>query len=118
MPDVRSGFHGEIAYTFEDSGFNTDPSDTTFKVLGSNATLDTFEGSKEAVRVFNSGRVPAEVVEQVFDGAWSVTCQLSEPPWWLASIFGQPASTQVVDVYDHVYSIDDGNDPIVIPSKS
>jgi len=109
---ARSGQHAGLGYCFEDNGFDTEPTDTTIKVFGSNATLDTFEGSKEAVRVFNNGRVPAEVVEQVFDGSWSVTCQLSEPPWWLAGLFGQPTSTQIVDVYDHEYAIGNGNDPV------
>lgn len=113
MPDSRAGHHGDVVYTFEDAGFDTSPNDTTFKNFGSNATLDTYEGSHEAVRVFNADRKAAEIIRQNFDGAWSVTCDLGPPPWWLAAIFGQPTSTNVTGaLYDYDYDLANGNDPV------
>lgn len=112
MSDVRAGHHGNVSYVFEDNGFDTDPTDTTFKAFGGNATLDTFEGSHEAVRVFNADRTAADIVRQVFDGAWSVTHEITDPLWYLSTIFGQPVSTEVVEgVYEHEYRIDNNNDP-------
>jgi hypothetical protein len=114
MPKTKSGHHGDVVYAFEDNGFDTDPTDTTFKNFGGNVTLDTYDGSKEAVRVFNADRKSAEIIEQVFDGAWSVSLDLgATPPWWLAGLYGQPASSEIsTGFYEHSYSIDNSNDPI------
>jgi len=113
MSVSRAGHHGDVGFVFEDNGFDTDPADTSIKPFGSNATLDTFDGSREAVRVFNTDRVAADIVRQVFDGAWSVTHQLSEPLWYVAGILGQPVTTEVMTgLYEHVYSIGNGNDPV------
>jgi len=113
MGDSRAGHHGDVTYCFEDNGFDTDPSDTEQKIFGSNAVLDTFDGSHEAVRVFNADRKAAEIIEQVFDGSWTVTCDLGEPPWWLAGIFGQPTSTNVSgSLYEYTYDLSNATDPI------
>lgn len=112
-PDTRAGHHGDVVYVFEDNGFDSSPSDSTFKNFGSNATMDTFEGSHEAVRVFNADREAANIIRQNFDGAWSVTCDLGDPPWWLAAIFGQPTATVVSDpLYDFDYDFTNSNDPV------
>jgi len=110
----RGGHHGDVTYVFEDQGFNTAPNDTTFKNFGGNATLDTFEGSHNAVRVFNAERRAAEVIEQNFSGSWSLTLEgFTEPPWWLAALFGQPTSTNVAgNLYDHEYAVETSNDPV------
>lgn len=113
MPSTRAGHHGDAVYVFEDNGFDSSPSDTTFKVFGSDATLDTYDGSHNAARVFNADRKAAEIVEQLFDGSWSVTFDLSEPPWWLAGVFGQPSSSPISgSLYDHTYSLANDNDPV------
>lgn len=113
-PDARGGHHGDVSYVFEDAGFNSAPNDTNFKNFGGNATVDTQEGSHNAVRVFNADRHAAEVIEQTFSGSWSITLDgFTEPPWWLAGLFGQPTSTEVsTGLYDHEYTLDNGNDPI------
>jgi len=110
----RGGHHADVSYTFEDNGFDSSPNDTTFKNFGGNATLDTFEGSHNAVRVFNAERRAAEVIEQNFSGSWSVTCEgFTEPPWWLAGLFGQPSSSNVAGaLYDHTYEVETSNDPV------
>ena len=114
MTQSRGGHHGDVAYVFEDAGFDTEPTDTEFKNFGGNATLDTFDGSHNAVRVFNADRKAAEVIEQTFDGSWSVTISgLTEPPWWLAALFGQPTTTNISgSLYEHVYGIETSNEPI------
>jgi len=112
MGDARGGHHGDVVYKFEDNGFDNAPNDSTFKVFGSDATLDTFEGSRQAVRVFNADRYAAEIVEQVFDGAWSVTFDLSEPPWWLQAVYGSPTSTEITTgLYEYTYNLQSGGDP-------
>jgi len=106
MVDVRAGHHGDVGYTFEDAGYDTEPNDTDVKVFGSNA-------SYQAVRVYNASRTAAEIIEQNFDGGWGVTFELSEPPWWLAGVFGQPSSTNVSGaLYDYTYDLSNGNDPV------
>ena len=110
---AKSGNHGDVVYRFEDNGFKEPEADTEFKVFGGNATLDTYEGSHEAVRVFNADRYAAEVVEQVFDGAWSVSGQLgAEPPWWFQAVWGSPTVTEVDgDLHEFEYALDSGGDP-------
>lgn len=113
MPQVRAGHHGDLVYVFEDAGFDTAPTDTTPKVFGSNLTMDTFEGGHQAARKYNAGRRAAEIIEQNFDGAWGASFELSEPPWWLAGVFGQPTSTLVSGaLYDYTFGLDNGNDPV------
>ncbi|AFH22459.1 hypothetical protein OSG_eHP27_00035 [environmental Halophage eHP-27] len=113
MPDVRSGFHGDITYVFEDAGYNQTPTDNTFKGFGSNATMDTFEGGRQAERKYNASRRAAEIIAQNFDGGWGVSFELSEPPWWLAGIYGQPSTSNPVgNQYEHTYDLDNGNDPV------
>jgi hypothetical protein len=113
MPDTRSGHHGNVSYVFEDAGFDTEPTDTTFKGFGGNATLDTFEGSHEAVRVFNAERTAADIVKQVFDGAWSVTHEIVDPLWYLAGIYGQPSTSNPAgEQYVHTYDLANDADPV------
>lgn len=116
MPDTRSGFHGDIAYVFEDSGsFNqtgTAPTDQEYKPFGSNATMDTFEGGRTAERKYNASRTAAQIISQNFDGGWGVSFELSEPPWWLAGIYGNPTTANPVgSQYEHTYDLSNGNDP-------
>jgi len=114
MSVSRGGHHADVAYVFEDAGFNQPPSDSTFKNFGGNATLDTFEGSHNAVRVFNAERRAAEIIEQNFSGSWSLTLDgFTEPPWWLAGLLGQPSSSNVAgDLYDHQYAVETDTDPV------
>lgn len=113
MTESRSGHHGDVCYVFEDAGYDTTPNDTNFKTFGSNAVVDTFEAARQAERKFNAGRRAVEIIRQNFDGGWGVTFELSEPPWWLAGIFGQPATTNVAgNQYEHDYDLDNGNDPV------
>lgn len=108
----KAGHHGDVLYKFEDNGFAASPTDSTWKVWGGNTVMETFDGSHQAVRVFNADRQAAEIVKQVFDGAWSISGEITEPPWWLQGIFGSPVSTNVSGaLYDHEYSLSNGGDP-------
>jgi hypothetical protein len=108
---ARAGHHADVLYDHEPS-FDSAPSSPSPKVFGSNVTMDTFEGSHEAVRIFNAERDAADIIEQIFDGAWSVTGELSEPPWWLGTVWGSPVSTEITSpTYEHDYSLDSGGDP-------
>lgn len=113
-PQSRAGYHGNVAYCFEDGGFDSAPTDSTFKGFGGNATLDTFDGSHQAVRVFNADRKAAEIIEQTFDGSWSITTEgFTEPPWWLAALYGQPTTDNPAgSQYTHTYDLSNGNDPV------
>lgn len=108
---AKGGAHGDVVYKFEDNGFASSPTDTSFKGFGGNVSMDTFEGSHEAVRVFNADRKAAEIIEQVFDGSWSITGELgAEPPWWFQAIWGSP-TTSGTGPYTHTYSLSSGGDP-------
>lgn len=107
----RAGHHGDVAYVFEDNGFDSAPTDEVFKNFGGNATSETLEGSHEAVRVFNADRRAAQIVRQVFDGAWSVTHEVTEPMWYLSGIFGPPATSGSSAPFTHLYDLDNNNDP-------
>lgn len=88
----RSGRHAGIAYYYEDAGFKAAPNDTTAKTFGANPTMDTKEGSHNAVRVFNpQSREAAQIIEQNFDGSWSVTFELTNP-WWIRAVVADPGS--------------------------
>ena len=114
MGNARSGQHADVLYDTEPS-FDTAPSSPDPIPFGSNVTMDTYEGSHEAVRIFNADRRAADIIEQVFDGAWSITGELSEPPWWLNTVLGAPDSAEVVaPTYDHTYGLDNGGDPTSI----
>lgn len=114
MVDVRKGHHGDICYTFEDAGFDTDPTDTTFKAFGGNTTMDTFEGGRQAQREYNASRTAAEIIRNNFDGGWGVSFDLGAfPPWWVAAIYGQPTTANPVGMqYEHTYDLANGNDPV------
>lgn len=111
----RSGHHGDFVYVFEDNGFDSSPSDTTTKTFGSDLTMDTFEGGRQAERKYNASREAAEVIAQNFDGGWGVSFNINTPPWWLAAIFGQPTSSNVSgSLYDYTYDLDNNNDPVTL----
>lgn len=87
------GHDFRLWYKHEDNGFNQDPADDDPKPFGYNAQGDQFEGSNQAVQVFEpNSRVPADIVRRLFDGAWAVSFVYTNP-WWLNSIYGTPSTT-------------------------
>lgn len=115
MPPARSGRHAGLLYYWEDAGFKLTPNDTDAKPFGANATLDTREGSHNAVRVFNpQSREAAQIIEQNFSGSFTVSFELTNP-WWLGAVISPATSSGVdtdgdgtADYYEHTF---DGDDP-------
>jgi len=74
--------------------------------------MDTFEGGRQAERKYNASRTAAQIIAQNFDGGWGVSFELSEPPWWLAGIYGDPStSNPTAEQYEHLYDLANGNTP-------
>jgi hypothetical protein len=79
-------------YLHEDNGFNSPPNDSTYKAFGADARVTQAEGSNQAIQVFEPGnRVPIDIVERLFDGAFSVEFTYTNP-WWLNFLFGAPST--------------------------
>jgi hypothetical protein len=77
----------------EDNGFASSPTDTNEKPWGADATYDTARGSNQALQVFEFGsRIPVDIVEQLFDGRWSVSFNYTNP-WWMYLFYGSPSQT-------------------------
>lgn len=96
-------------FLHEDNGFSSSPNDTDHKPFGADATFDSAEGSNNAQQVFAPGsRAPIDIVEQVFQGSWSVSFSYTNP-WWLNWFFGSPSQT---DNNDGSYTYDwSGEEP-------
>lgn len=98
MP-ASTGADTRVSYVWENDGSgNPDfatasPSDSDYKPFGADATMNTLEGRNNAVRVFEpSSREAAEVIEQAFEGAFSVEFTLTNP-WWLRGVVDNSVST-------------------------
>lgn len=103
---VSQGHDFRLHYLREDNGFASSPNDSTPKTWGADARLETAEGSNNARQVFEpASRTPTDIVEQTFDGSWSVTFSYTNP-WWLYLLFGPPSTTENINDgnYDHTYS--------------
>lgn len=91
MP-ATAGHDVLLAYDWEDS-FRTAPGSADKKPWGHNATLDTKEGSNEAVRLFEPGDPEAiDAIEQQFAGSWSVSFVLTNP-WFFRAIIDAATSS-------------------------
>jgi len=105
-----AGHQTTLSYVHEDAGFNSSPDDTDNKPFGYDATLSTFDGSHNAVRVFDpNSREAARVVEQEFAGSFTVDFTLANP-WFFQAIFGEP-STSGSGPYTHTYGDGTGGAP-------
>lgn len=105
MSNVLTGADVPVYFKHEDAGFNSSPNDSTNKAFGANATLDQAEGSNNAVEVMEPAtKTPVDIIEQAFEGRWSVTFDYTNP-WWLSFLFGAPTTTDESDgSYTHTYS--------------
>lgn len=91
MPSA-TGHDTRLVYLWEDDGeFNQavgTPSDEEHKTLGANISVNTLEGSNNALRVFDpNSREASEIIEQNFDGSISVEFTLTNP-WWIQAVLG------------------------------
>lgn len=98
-----TGADTRVTYLWEDNGYLQTPNDSTDKTFGANARLTVAEGSRAAVQVVDPGSdLPADTIEQMFDGAWGVQFELTNA-YWLRFIFGAPTTTGS-GPYTHTYS--------------
>lgn len=109
---VITGKDTSLVYLWEDH-FDQDPDAVTDDItmdmftFGANVTLGTNEGANNAERQFRPGSRQAEyILEQQFDGSWSVDFTLTNP-WFLRSMFGTPTSEPDNDTepteYEHTF---------------
>lgn len=98
MP-VAAGHEVRASYVWEDDGSGnpdfatSSPDDTDDKPFGSDPTFDSMEGSNQAVRVFDpNDRKAREAIEQMFDGSWSITFNLTNP-WFIRAVIDNNVST-------------------------
>lgn len=109
MSNVTTGSDVRVHLLHEDNGFNASPSDSTAKPLGGNPSVDQAEGTNNAVEVMEPAtKTPVDIIEQAFEGAWSVTFEYTNP-WWLNWVLGVPTSVDNADG-SYTYTFDDAND--------
>lgn len=108
MP-APTGAHTTLWYYWEeDSSSNPDfgvgagTNDSDSKPFGGNAKLNQFEGSNNAVDIFEpNSREMAQLIAQHFDGAFSVDFEWTNP-WWLKGLIS--ASDGGTDNGDGTYT--------------
>lgn len=84
MP-ASTGAHTRLHYDYE-SSFASGASSYSAIPFGSNATMDTLEGSHQAARVFEpDSREAAQIIEQLFDGSFTVSFELTNG-WWIRAV--------------------------------
>lgn len=85
MSPAFTGAKAIGAYRIEDS-FNGGAGGNTFETFGRNVSVDTFEGVNNGVELFEfCQRSPTQVVEQSFEGSFSVSFVLST--WSFLDLF-------------------------------
>lgn len=111
MP-AAAGHHARLSYLWEDDAsgnpdFATDdPTDSTYKTFGADVTMNTLEGSNNAVRAFNpNSRDAARIIEQNFEGSWGVEFNLTNP-WWLSGLLHNGVSSSGTSPTTHTWSGD------------
>ena len=93
MTDASAGHEFTGYFLHEDNGFNSSPNDSDPKVFGAEQRLEQAEGSNNATEVMMpASKTPVDVIEQAFNGAWSVSFTYTNP-WWLNFIAGAPSTT-------------------------
>ena len=107
MPPT-AGHDIRLSYLWEDDGsgdpdfMTASPDDSDNKPFGSDARLTTREGSNNAVRTFDpNSREAREIIEQEFEGSWSVEFTLTNP-WWVKGVIAD-ASSSGTDPTTHTY---------------
>jgi len=116
MP-APTGAHTTLWYYWEltddaiDFGVGDDTEDDEPKPFGGNATLTQFEGSNNAVDIFEpNSREIAQLIAQHFDGSFSVDFEWTNP-WWLQAVISE--ATETVDNEDGTYTHKfEGNIPL------
>lgn len=104
-----TGAHTHVNLLWEDNGFASAPNDSDHKNPGHNTQLRTAEGNNQVREVLQPGtKVPVDLIENTFDGQWSMEFTLADP-WWMRAVFGAPTQTDNGDgSYTYTY---DGTTP-------
>lgn len=107
-PGIQTGAHSTLVYRWEDAGWTESPDDDSPKTFGKDATLSTFEGSRNAVEVFEpNSREVEEWIEQNFEGSWAVDFVFANP-WWLRGLIDTASTSGSEAPYEHTF---DGEEP-------
>lgn len=108
MP-ASAGHNATWMFLWEDDGFAEEPVDDVHKPFGADVNVGTAEGSHNAVRLTEpNSREAAQIIEQNFEGSFSVDWTLTNP-WWVAAVIAEPTSNGSSAPYDHSF---DGNVPL------
>lgn len=116
MSNAITGAYQVLVYIWEDKGeYNQQagkPSDTSWKVFGSDETMDSQDRANNAERHYRPfDRNAAHIIEGEFDGSWSVDPTLTNP-WWLQFVYGEHVSTTAVaEGTEYVYKFDPRSPP-------
>jgi len=109
-PTIQTGANSTLVYYWEDGtdGFKGDPDDSTPKPFGKDSSLSAFEGSRNAVELFEpNSREVEQWIEQEFSGSWTADFVFSNP-WWNRAALTTPSTTGSSAPYTHEF---DGEDP-------
>jgi hypothetical protein len=109
-PTIQTGANSTLVYYWEDGldGFKGDPDDSTPKPFGKDSSLSAFEGSRNAVELFEpNSREVEQWIEQEFSGSWTADFVFSNP-WWNRGALTTPSTTGSSAPYTHEF---DGEDP-------
>lgn len=106
MP-APTGAHTTLWYKWEDGFGNAPASGDAKKPYGGDASLTQFEGSNNAVDIFQpNSREMAQIIEQHFDGSFSIDFEITNP-WWLQAVISKASTTDNGDgTYTHEFTGD------------
>ena len=107
---TATGAHTILVYRWEDENeYNQDPaevSDDVNKIFGAGETLDSQDRANNAERLYGPfSRATEVIIEQQFNGDWSVDFTLTNT-WWLQFVFGEPEVSGTEPPYTHEYTLD------------
>lgn len=115
MP-APTGAHTTLWYLWEVNGDDTpafatsETEDDDRKPFGGNAVMTSFEGSNNAVDIFQpNSREMEQLIAQHFEGSVTIDFEWTNP-WWLAGVLASPSTESNGDgTYTHTF---DGDIPL------
>jgi len=115
MSATATGANTIWVYVFEDDdSFNQDagdPTDSTFKIFGTNETMDAQDRENNPERMFRPfSRSAEDIIETQFDGSWTADFVLTNS-WWLQFFFGRPTISGTSAPFTHDYATDPTSPP-------
>jgi len=113
---AATGAHTVWVWIWEDvNTYNQDPgtpTDTDFKIFGTNETVEAQDRSNNAERFYRPfDRAADTILEGAFDGSWGTDWVLTNP-YWLQFIFGEPTVNEPsTGTFEWTFSLDPRNAP-------